>query len=116
MPPKAVRLRIFDRHDGRCYLTGRKLQAGEWALDHIVPLRDGGGNVESNLAPIWVTKHHEKTGVENSERAKVQRKREKHVLGRPKGSIPQPPKPPKPTAKQESLKRLGPPRLGRDFT
>lgn len=116
MPPKSVRLRIFDRYMGHCYVTGKKLHAGEWDLDHIRRLRDGGENRESNLAPIYRPKHREKTAQENTEGAAVRRKREKHVLGRPKGSIPQRPKEPKPNAKQEALKRLGPPRLGRDFT
>lgn len=64
VPPDHVRLRIFERYNGRCYVTGVKLQPGDWHLDHIVRLEDGGENRESNLAPIYAPKHREKTGRE----------------------------------------------------
>lgn len=47
---------LWERQGGRCGLTGRPLVAGPRALhlDHILPLRRGGGSDLSNLR--WVTK------------------------------------------------------------
>ena len=83
--PVKVKLRVFDKYGGKCALTGKKLRAGEFDIDHITPLADWiatpeypHGNVESNLHPIWRPKHREKTAKENSVRAKVVAKRIKH--------------------------------------
>jgi 5-methylcytosine-specific restriction protein A len=79
-PPKAVRLRVFAAHDGRCHWSKLKIQVGdEWDLDHIVALEDGGANRETNLAPILRDKHRQKTGAENSRRDKADRVRLKHL-------------------------------------
>lgn len=65
MPPASVRLRIFERYCGTCYLSGIKIRSGmKWQLDHIVALINGGANVESNLAPVLVDKHKEKTAAD----------------------------------------------------
>lgn len=116
VPPDHVRLRIFERYNGRCYVTGVKLQPGDWHLDHIVRLEDGGENRESNLAPIYAPKHREKTGRENSQGARERslRKKQIGIKPRPKHKIPQPPKGPKVTTKTDALRALGPPRLGRE--
>lgn len=76
--PMRVQLRVFERQAGLCALTGKKLMPGEWHCDHIVPLRDGGENRESNLQILWVKKHREKTSQENKGRAKVNRIKAKH--------------------------------------
>ena len=81
--PDHVRLRIFERCGGRCHIAQRKIRPGEpWDLDHVIALRDwtgeGHGNRESNLAPAIRDKHHEKTGLEATERAEVNRKKSKH--------------------------------------
>jgi 5-methylcytosine-specific restriction endonuclease McrA len=79
-PPPSVRLRTFDRYDGFCYLTGRKIRAGDkWELEHIKSLRNGGENRESNLAPALVDPHKEKTAQERDEGAKADRIRKKHL-------------------------------------
>jgi 5-methylcytosine-specific restriction protein A len=75
--PDRVKDRIFIRHNGKCYLTGRKLFKGEYDFDHIKRLADGGQHRETNLAPIWRPKHREKTGEENSAGAKADRIRRK---------------------------------------
>lgn len=50
IPPR-VRLRVFEAHGGVCYLSKRKIRAGEkWQADHVVALINGGENRESNLA------------------------------------------------------------------
>ena len=51
VPPR-VRLRVFEAHGGRCWLSGRKIMPGDkWELDHKVALINGGRHAEDNLAP-----------------------------------------------------------------
>ena len=79
IPPR-VRVRVFDRHNGRCHLTGRRIRAGEaWDCDHIVALVNGGEHRESNLAPALKAPHREKTKADIAEKAGVYRKRTKHL-------------------------------------
>lgn len=86
--PKLVKLRIFDRCDGRCGITGKKLRPGEFDYDHIKRLRDGGEHRESNLHVVWRPKHREKTARENSDGATADRIRAKHLgLEQPKRSF-----------------------------
>ena len=49
IPPR-VRLRVFQRAEGRCEECTRKLMPGDqWQADHVVALVNGGANRESNL-------------------------------------------------------------------
>lgn len=85
-PPARVRLRVFQRHDGRCYLSGRKIGAGDlWDLDHVKALINGGENRESNLAPALKEPHRAKTASDVAEKAKVDRIAKKHLGIWPKG-------------------------------
>jgi 5-methylcytosine-specific restriction protein A len=60
--PKRVKLRVFERHNGICHISGRKITAADvWDCDHIVALCNGGGHRESNLAPALRDKHRAKT-------------------------------------------------------
>jgi hypothetical protein len=78
--PAHVRLRIFDRHNGVCHLTGRKIRVGEpWDLDHIVALVNGGEHRETNLAPALRDKHREKTAADLADKSKVYETRAKHL-------------------------------------
>lgn len=80
VPPR-VRLRIFERHAGICYLSGRKIRPGEdWDLDHIVAIINGGSNSELNLAPVLIDPHKVKTKEDVAEKSRVARKR-KSFLG-----------------------------------
>lgn len=48
--PPRVRLRVFERGEGKCHRCTRKIAAGEkWTLEHLVALINGGQNRESNL-------------------------------------------------------------------
>lgn len=86
IPPR-VRLRVFERHNGICHLSGRKIRPGEeWDCDHIIAIANGGGNRESNLAPAIRDKHREKTAEDVAEKATVYRKRAKHLGIKKKGS------------------------------
>jgi 5-methylcytosine-specific restriction enzyme A len=98
--PARVRLRIFERCQGICHLSGRKIQAGEpWDLDHVVALCNGGEHRESNLAPAIRDKHREKTKADVAEKSVTYRKRLKHHgLKKPKGR-------PIPGSKRSGLKR-----------
>lgn len=76
--PKRVKLRIFDRYEGKCAITGRKLQIGDFDFDHIKRLRDGGQHRESNLQPVYRPTHREKSAQETSDGATADRIRAKH--------------------------------------
>jgi 5-methylcytosine-specific restriction enzyme A len=79
IPPR-VRLRIFERHGGRCHIAKRLIRAGEgWQCDHIVALINGGEHRESNLAPALIEPHKAKTAEDVAEKAVVYRKRAKHL-------------------------------------
>lgn len=79
-PPPRVRMRVFDAHGGKCYLTGRKIHAGDsWDLDHVQALCNGGKNQESNLAPVLRDAHREKTAEDVAQKAKNDRVRKKHL-------------------------------------
>lgn len=70
--PASVRLRIFNRENGVCYLSGIKIASGvKWELEHKVPLSMGGKHSEDNLFPALVGPHKEKTKAEASIRAKA---------------------------------------------
>lgn len=79
--PRRVRARIFQRHDGICHRSGRKIRAGDaWDLDHIIALINGGEHRESNMAPILVGKpHKEKTAEDVKIKSKTARMRARHL-------------------------------------
>lgn len=79
-PPETVRLRIFDRDHGTCYLTGIKIKPGDpWDIEHVKRLDDGGENRESNMRPALKAPHRIKTAEETSRGKKADRARKKHV-------------------------------------
>jgi 5-methylcytosine-specific restriction protein A len=85
IPPR-VKLRVFERHNGVCHLSGRKIRAGEpWDCDHVVALINGGQNRENNLAPALRDKHREKTARDVAEKARIASKKAAHLGIKPKG-------------------------------
>lgn len=85
IPPR-VKARVFVKHEGRCYLSGRKiLAADKWDCDHIVAIINGGENRETNLAPALHDKHVEKTRDDLAVKSKTARIRAKHLGIWPKG-------------------------------
>lgn len=80
VPPR-VAMRVFDAHDGRCHITGREIDPvrDEWHMEHKKPLRNGGENRESNLAPALVEPHKIKTAIERHDGAKADRIRKKRL-------------------------------------
>lgn len=88
--PDRVKDRVFLKHRGVCHRSGRKIMAGEkWDVDHVHALCNGGGNRESNLAPILAGKvHKEKTAQDVAIKSKTYRMRAKHLgLLKPKRKI-----------------------------
>jgi 5-methylcytosine-specific restriction protein A len=78
--PAHVRARIFLAHDGKCWLSGRKIRPGEyWELEHRVALCNGGSHSEDNLAPALAEPHKLKTKADVREKSKVERLRKRHI-------------------------------------
>lgn len=90
--PPRVRLRVYEAHNGICWLSKRKIEAGEkWELHHKVALIEGGENRESNLAPVLVAPHKAETKRQMAKKKKVNRTRKKHLgIAAPKQKIPSP--------------------------
>lgn len=48
--PPRVRLRVWDRCEGRCHRCTRKIPTGDaWVLEHLKAVINGGRNAEDNL-------------------------------------------------------------------
>ena len=78
--PGSVRVRVFEKYEGRCYLSGIKIESGmEWDLEHILALCNGGEHRESNFAPALVAPHKDKTRADRRLKAKNDRVRKKHL-------------------------------------
>lgn len=77
--PPRVRARIFDREGGKCHLCGQPIIGKKWALDHVKALINGGENRETNLKPIHIACHREKTAADVAEKARIAAKRRKHI-------------------------------------
>lgn len=78
--PPRVCLRVFLRFNGTCQCgCGRRIRPGEkWQLDHVDALINGGRNDESNLQPLLVEHHKNKTRADVAQKAATYRKRVKH--------------------------------------
>ena len=88
VPPR-VRLRIFEREGGRCWLSGRKIMPGDvWQLDHKIALINGGAHAEFNLFPALDAPHRAKTNEDLKIKSKVARVRAKHLGVYPKSKRP----------------------------
>jgi 5-methylcytosine-specific restriction protein A len=79
VPPR-VRLRIWEKHEGRCHITGIKILPGvKWELEHVVALCNGGEHRESNLAPALAGPHKIKTKADRREQARSRKRRMTHA-------------------------------------
>lgn len=79
IPPR-VRLRIWERHDGRCHISKVKIQAGQqWECEHVIALSHGGEHRESNLAPALKDPHKIKTKSDVKIKAKIDRIRKREA-------------------------------------
>lgn len=79
--PDYVRLRVFNRYHGTCYLSGKKIRPGDaWDLEHVKALCNGGENRESNLAPAFRGKvHQQKTANDRAQKSRMDDLQRKHI-------------------------------------
>lgn len=78
--PPRVRLRVFDRCEGKCHRCERKVATGEkWTLEHIKALCNGGPNDETNLGVTCDNCLPVKNAEDVAEKAKVAATRQKHI-------------------------------------
>lgn len=110
--PDRVRLRVLERYNRTCYLTGNPIAPGSaWELEHVVAIILGGEHRESNLAPALVDPHKRKTATEMAVKAKIADvAKAAYGITRPKAKIPSRPKAAKPPRDV-----LPPPRRTRDI-
>ena len=78
--PARVRLRIWDRCLGRCYITGYRIYPGDkYEYDHIIALALGGQHREGNIALVLSGVHKEKSRNDRRLQAKSDRIRKRHA-------------------------------------
>jgi 5-methylcytosine-specific restriction protein A len=83
-PPPRVRVRVFDRCEGKCGLCSRKIRPGDsWTLEHVKALINGGKNRESNLGVTCSWCVPEKNAADVAEKSKVYAVRAKHLGAKP---------------------------------
>ena len=86
VPPR-VRLRIFERCDGRCGCCNRPIAPGEpWQLDHVLALVNGGEHRENNMRPLLAAHHKDKTRADVAQKSTSYKRRKRHYgVAKPKG-------------------------------
>ena len=89
-PPPRVLRRIFERENGVCHISGRKIAPGEvWQADHKIALINGGRNSEDNLFPALGDPHKEKTRADLAEKKRVSALALSHIgASRPQSAFP----------------------------
>jgi 5-methylcytosine-specific restriction protein A len=90
--PDRVKLRIWEREGGRCYLTGKKIRPGDkYDFEHVVAIAlwtgEGHGNRESNIRLALKAPHKVKSAEDRAIQAKSDRIRKKHLGIRPTPKI-----------------------------
>lgn len=79
VPPR-VRLRVFERENGRCTICTRKIMIGEtWTCEHVKAICNGGANQESNLAVICCNCLSGKNSDDAFEKSAAYKRRAKHL-------------------------------------
>lgn len=87
--PDRVKLRVFRRYDGRCYLTGTKIRTGDaWDVEHVKAVGLGGENRERNLRPALKEPHKVKTKADTARIRKADRQARAHLGLKPKPKRP----------------------------
>jgi 5-methylcytosine-specific restriction enzyme A len=75
--PDRVRLRVFQKTQGRCQMCQCLLVPGKWDVDHIIAIAAGGEHRELNLQPLCSGCHVGKTRQDIKTKAKIQRQAKK---------------------------------------
>jgi 5-methylcytosine-specific restriction protein A len=88
-PPKSCKLRILERQDNKCALSGHAFVPGDKIeFDHIVPLWLHGENREKNLHAVLGEPHKRKTKAEAAVRAKINRQTARNLgIAKPAGKL-----------------------------
>ena len=87
--PSRVRLRVFERCEGRCGQCGRKIRPGEgWTLEHLIALINGGKNAEPNLGVTCDWCLPAKNAADVAQKAKTAAVKSKHLGIRQPGTMP----------------------------
>lgn len=82
-PPPRVQLRVLVHHDARCASCTRKIGGPvPWQCDHIIAIIKGGQNRESNLQPLCIECHIQKTKSDVGEKSRTYRKALHHIAMR----------------------------------
>lgn len=86
--PDRVKLRIWEREGGICYLTSAKIRPGDkYDFEHVIAVvlwtGEGHGNRESNIRLALKAPHKVKTAADRAQQAKSDRVRKKHLGLRP---------------------------------
>ena len=89
MPSKACKLRILDRQENKCALTGHVFRPGDKIeFDHITPLWLHGENREKNLHAVLGEPHKRKTKAEAAVRSKINRQTARNLgITKPAGKL-----------------------------
>lgn len=87
--PDRVKRRIWLRENGKCYLTGRKINVGDkHQFEHEIALVNGGEHSESNIRLALDAPHKLKTKSDLAEKAKVARLfNAHHGIKKPKSNL-----------------------------
>jgi 5-methylcytosine-specific restriction protein A len=93
--PDRVKLRIWQREGGRCYLSGRKIMPGDaYDFEHVKALWKALPgerlNCESNIRLALRDKHKVKSAADRAEKAKTDSMAKKHAGIRQKSSLTHP--------------------------
>lgn len=94
--PKVVKLRIWEREGGRCYLSGQKIMPGDvYEFEHVIAIANGGEHREGNIRLALKAAHRVKTSADAKLTAKIRRQRLKFIGAWPeaKRKIQSPPDP-----------------------
>ena len=80
IPPR-VKLRILDRENFICHLTGVRIDPvrDQFDFEHKISLILGGAHRESNIFPALRDPHKKKTAAEMKVKAKIAAVRKKHI-------------------------------------
>jgi 5-methylcytosine-specific restriction endonuclease McrA len=87
IPPR-VRLRVWERCEGRCHKCQRKIPVGDkWILEHLIALINGGANAEPNLCLTCSWCKPIKDAEDVAEKAKTYAVKSKHLLPRKRSRL-----------------------------
>ena len=79
--PDRVKLRIWAREEGRCSITGLKIDARKdaYEFEHRIALCNGGRHSEDNIVLVLKAAHKAKTAADVKTRAKIDRIRKREA-------------------------------------